>query len=306
MITLILFILIVKIITLTVATNHTLTTGSKITVLISEQDPFVIFSKRNQAIKPNGLDIFILDAFASKFNLKIEYIKIEKSLNLIFDSHVMTKKFFEDQINRSIDIFAVGLNENLITRKYLVASQTYYHDRLIWCLSKQIVSPMKKVMIFIKDPHIFVPSFLSLALLGTLFGYIMFMFEPKKMNWNNILINEAVVFIGISIKFDLKSNAYRIAFIALLFCGMIFTATSRAKMEALTMKTVYSKRMDSIKKILGKGYDFYGNQIAHSKLLNLNEVSKGERTILTLNLNIFIYFFLLGIRASIAQTISIM
>lgn len=53
----------------------------KITVALSERDPFVVF---NQNGAPKGLDILIIENFARKLNLKIDYFLVNISLNYIF------------------------------------------------------------------------------------------------------------------------------------------------------------------------------------------------------------------------------
>lgn len=53
----------------------------KITVALSERNPFVIL---NQNGAPKGLDILIIENFARKSNLQIDYFLVNMSLNYIF------------------------------------------------------------------------------------------------------------------------------------------------------------------------------------------------------------------------------
>lgn len=53
----------------------------KITVALSERNPFVIL---NQNGAPKGLDILIIENFARKLNLQIDYFLVNISLNYIF------------------------------------------------------------------------------------------------------------------------------------------------------------------------------------------------------------------------------
>lgn len=76
------FILILELYTVT-------TVADKITVLISQQDPFITFKNE----KAMGLDISILRNFAKKFNHDIEFITTNESLNVIFDSNETTMNF---------------------------------------------------------------------------------------------------------------------------------------------------------------------------------------------------------------------
>lgn len=65
----------------------------KITVTLSERQPFVIF---NPERSPTGLDVLIIQNFAQKFNLKVEYHFVYESLNHVFSD----AKYFNA---RSID-----------------------------------------------------------------------------------------------------------------------------------------------------------------------------------------------------------
>lgn len=53
----------------------------KITVALSERRPFVILDQNGT---PKGLDISIIENFAKKFHLQIDYIVINSSLNYVF------------------------------------------------------------------------------------------------------------------------------------------------------------------------------------------------------------------------------
>lgn len=61
----------------------------KITVAVSERKPFVVI---DQSGKPKGLDVLIIEHFARKFNLHIDFIIVNASLNYIFASN---KNFME-------------------------------------------------------------------------------------------------------------------------------------------------------------------------------------------------------------------
>lgn len=64
--------------------------GGKISIAVSERIPFVILKKNTT---PSGLDIAIIENFAQKFNLQIEYITLNSSLNLISTEKEYLNKF---------------------------------------------------------------------------------------------------------------------------------------------------------------------------------------------------------------------
>lgn len=57
--------------------------NGKISVMLSERNPFVFFNENGT---PVGLDISIIENFAQKFHLRIDYIVINSSLNEIFSN----------------------------------------------------------------------------------------------------------------------------------------------------------------------------------------------------------------------------
>lgn len=60
-----------------------------LSIMISRYEPFV-----NDLNQPNGLDIQILENFAKKYNLTINYIPANQSLREIFNENDIAKLFF--------------------------------------------------------------------------------------------------------------------------------------------------------------------------------------------------------------------
>lgn len=60
----------------------------EITVALSERKPFVIL---NQNEAPKGLDVLIIENFASKNNLRIKYRVINSSLNTALSNSLRVK-----------------------------------------------------------------------------------------------------------------------------------------------------------------------------------------------------------------------
>lgn len=74
--------------------NEDYGSNRKLTILVSQQNPFVIYSEKNNSCQPNGLDILILENFALKFDFDIEYLMINETLNEVFSSQKSTEEFF--------------------------------------------------------------------------------------------------------------------------------------------------------------------------------------------------------------------
>lgn len=65
----------------------------KITVMVSQSEPFAIFKNENPKFK--GLDTTIVENFGRKYHFQIEYIKANESLKEVFSSENRTEIFFE-------------------------------------------------------------------------------------------------------------------------------------------------------------------------------------------------------------------
>lgn len=73
----------------------------RITVALSEQIPFVIL---NQNKTPTGLDVLIIENFAEKFHLQIDYVIFTSSLNYIFSNEKIFGEFSIENNLRYISI----------------------------------------------------------------------------------------------------------------------------------------------------------------------------------------------------------
>lgn len=69
-------------------------TSEKIKIMYSHQAPFVIKSDLDGSLK--GLDISIMENFAKKMNLHIEYIQSNESLHSVFNSDKKFENFMEN------------------------------------------------------------------------------------------------------------------------------------------------------------------------------------------------------------------
>lgn len=66
-------------------------TNREIRVMISEHIPFGFFQENNIEVVPDGLDVLILENFAKKYGIRVEFIATNESLNTILHSEMITK-----------------------------------------------------------------------------------------------------------------------------------------------------------------------------------------------------------------------
>lgn len=63
----------------------------RITVMVSLAEPFAFFDNKKQAL--DGLDVKIIENFGRKFDLKINYIVVNETLNEVFGSEDHFRSF---------------------------------------------------------------------------------------------------------------------------------------------------------------------------------------------------------------------
>ena len=80
---------------LVIAEDISVRPTEKIIVGFSKREPF-IYANKSGTLK--GLDISIMENFARKFNLKLEFVEQKISLNELSNNN---KKVFEDYVQRS-------------------------------------------------------------------------------------------------------------------------------------------------------------------------------------------------------------
>lgn len=75
--------------------------NQKIKAVISQRSPFTVLPTNDatSAQNPEGLDILILNEFAKKHGLEIEYSISKKPLHQVFISNKLTTEFFNSSIN---------------------------------------------------------------------------------------------------------------------------------------------------------------------------------------------------------------
>lgn len=71
--------------------------GRKITVAIAEQKPFTEFDEDGV---PKGLDVKIIENFAMKYHLQVDFVNINLSMNKMFASERISEAFPVQMISR--------------------------------------------------------------------------------------------------------------------------------------------------------------------------------------------------------------
>lgn len=64
-----------------------------INIMVSQSEPFAYFDAKKHSLK--GLDVEIIKHFAKKYELKINYVVTNETLNEVFNSKIRVDNFLE-------------------------------------------------------------------------------------------------------------------------------------------------------------------------------------------------------------------
>lgn len=245
----------------------TLQSNLRLTVMVSERMPFVIFPKEHLSRKLGGLDISILDDFGKKYKIQVEYVQTDETISTVQS----IEEFLKNSNGSKIDIFAGALEETSVTRKYLIGSRSYYEDSLNWCLLKDPSPVWMNLLEFCHDPTVWICCTL-MTLLCLFIAYFGQAFEATKWDWNKMLIIGLTCYLGCSSVYKPKNNSNRIAFIFFLFGSIVFDTVLIGKLIRWNEQINYYPRIKTFEEILMKQYDLIGDQFTLNKLIELNKV----------------------------------
>lgn len=172
-----------------------------------------------------------------------------------------------------IDLFIGALDENLITAKYFVASRSYYHDRLTWCVQKRKPIPLWQNLFHIcHNPIIWGVFFVVLvAEIGAV--YFLEQFEHRsKWDWHRITFDGLRVHIGYSCPYNPQNNATRILFTFILLACIIFTITISSTLLQFIASPILRPQVDTIQQIIDEQFTLAGGHFELHKITQQNEV----------------------------------
>lgn len=173
---------------------------------------------------------------------------------------------------RKIDIFAGGLEANLIITKYLTPSNQYFQDQLAWCLSKKPIPTEISFLYFCSDWYLALEIFISI--LGILaITYVTQVFEYPRWDWNKLVFNGLACFLYFPCTFAPKSIQVRVGYASFLIGITFFCLNFVAHLTMWLMQVNYIHQLNSFEEIIDAGYSLSGDSFAYGKLLNWNRVS---------------------------------
>lgn len=175
--------------------------------------------------------------------------------------------------SRKIDIFIGALGENLITSKYLLASNSYYHRASTWCVQKCQPIPKRENLLYLcRDPVVYAIFTVSVvAVLAA--AYFVQQFEPPpQMDWHHIFINGFPCILGFSCHYHAKNNPNRILFAFFLMASTVFVIIINSVAFSFITTPILQPQIKTIQEIVSNKFSLTGDRFVLMKLLQKTEV----------------------------------
>lgn len=174
-----------------------------------------------------------------------------------------------------MDIFIGALDENLLTKRYLIASHSYYHDYLIWCVQKANVVPVwDKILYVCTDPVVFV-IFTLHAIIITGVVYFIQQFE-RHTKWDlfRISVNGFQCYMGSGCTYKPKNFSNRVVSAAVFLGCVLFNTILCTKIMMFYTSPIQDTQIKSTEGIISGGFQLMADCFTYQKMLQQNQVTK--------------------------------
>lgn len=170
-------------------------------------------------------------------------------------------------------MFIGGLDENVKTNKYLIASQSYYHDSLTWCVQQRKAIPLWQNLFHICHNPIIWAIFFVAVIMEISSVYILEQFEYRtKWDWHRIFFDGLRIHMGFSCVYNPKNNASRVLYLFILFACIIFTITISSTLLQFIASPILSTQVKTVQQIIDEQFTLIGGGFELQKL-NQSEVN---------------------------------
>lgn len=243
-----------------------------ITVALSERIPFVIFDRNGT---PNGLDILIIENFGRKFNLQIDYLVVNSSLNQV----LMTKQDWSSfsigsHLISKADIIIGGLDGNIRNNEHFTASRSYFHDKLTWCVQKkQKIPSWKNIFHLCNDPIVWIlHTAMSCSVVFTMYYLQRFEDLHPKWDWAKITLITMGILLGIPCKYRPIKLPLKMFYVFGIFGSILYVIVLLSFVIMNLKSSFYEDNVESTKKILDASFEIIGDSFSLQHMMKKNEV----------------------------------
>lgn len=172
---------------------------------------------------------------------------------------------------RGIDIFAGGLTETSTPKNSLIASQSYHHDQIVWCLLKRPVPMWSSFFYFANDWKLWSIYFITNICLHC-FAFSIQVFESKKWDWNRCLLYGLGSYFAASVRYEPKNTANRLFISLFLLSCILHDTVLIARLMQWMSKIIYQQQLFSLDDIIRNEYDVGGDGFILSIMLERNQI----------------------------------
>lgn len=165
-----------------------------------------------------------------------------------------------------------ALDENSLTNKYFIASHTYYHDILTWCVKKKQAMPIWKNIFYLCTDSMVWILYTIMCFTVIFTAYFLQQFEnvQPKWDWFRITVNGLSVICGYGSVYKPQILSNRIFYTLALFSSMIFGVTMIAFFIKFLSEPIYLKQISFVQELMDESFDLAGDIFAlqHLKMQN--------------------------------------
>lgn len=183
------------------------------------------------------------------------------------------RTFFSSYLDFSaVDLFIGALDESPVIKDHLIASRSYYHDHLTWCIQKAKPIPKwQNIFYLFNDLTVFV-SLVILVILLVAVGYFLMVVEHKKNNFFDLLVIILRCALGFSSAYQPYSHPVRIFIAFGMLAGMIFATLFGSILTTIASNPILRTQIVTVQETIMQGFSFAGDRFALDKIIQQNKV----------------------------------
>lgn len=167
------------------------------------------------------------------------------------------------------------MNENPITNQYLIATDSYYHDVLTWCVQmKQAINNWRNIFYICRDPVVIVMVILSYHTIVYV-GYFLQAYEnfTPKWNWWQLYFSGIASGFGFGSEYFAIILSNRIFYCFCLMAALLFFIIGNTFVLVFVTIPLYEDQITTTQEIIQQRFDLVGDSFAFQHLKLQNEVN---------------------------------
>lgn len=173
-------------------------------------------------------------------------------------------------------MFIGALDESFTTSRDFIASHSYYHDTLTWCVqTRQPIPIHKTIPRGCKDIRVWIIyTVMCFSVIFT--GYFLQQFEDLEPKWDWFRITIAAIgpCLGVVSEYRPQILPNRIFFICCIFGAFLIYIITSSFWLYFTANPIFEKQISSVHEIVNGNFQLAGDGFALQHLMKQNEVDR--------------------------------